>query len=60
MREVTMIRKLFFGLLAIVAGGIVCGIVGLMVGAEIGGNYADDFTFHGLRGYEAAVRADRV
>jgi len=38
-------------LLAVAAGGIVCGIVGLLVGASIGGN-TQDFTFNGMPGYE--------
>jgi len=35
------------------AAGIVCGIVGLVFGTYVGGNYAVDFTFNGVRGYEA-------
>ena len=33
---------------------IVCGILGFMVGTYIGGNYAQNFTFLDVRGYEAA------
>ena len=43
----------FMKLLAVIAAGIVCGIVGLVFGANVGGNYAVDFTFNGVRGYEA-------
>ena len=45
--------KLVFRILAVIAVGLVCGIVSLIVGAYIGGNYAVDFTFNGVRGYEA-------
>jgi hypothetical protein len=45
--------KLLFRLLIVVIAGTVCGIVGWIVGAYIGGNYAVDFTFNGVRGYEA-------
>ena len=33
--------------------GLTSGVVGLLVGATIGGNMADDFRFAGNRGYEA-------
>lgn len=46
-------RKWCIGFLAILVGIIVCGILGLIVGAYIGGNYAQDFTLIGRRGYEA-------
>ncbi len=46
-------KKWFIGFLAMSVGVIVCGILGLIVGALIGGNYAQDFTFLGVRGYEA-------
>lgn len=45
--------KLLFRLLAVFVAGMVCGIVGWIIGAYIGGNYAVDFTFNGIRGYEA-------
>ncbi len=45
--------KFLFRLLAIIVAGLLCGIVGLTIGAYIGGNYAVDFTFNGVRGYEA-------
>ncbi len=45
--------KLLFRLLIVVIAGTVCGIVGWIVGAYIGGNYAVDFTFNGVRGHEA-------
>jgi len=46
--------KSCIGVMAIVGGTIVCGILGLMAGTLIGGNYAQDFTFLDVRGYEAA------
>jgi hypothetical protein len=46
--------KWFVGFLVIPGGAVVCGILGLIGGAYIGGNYAQDFTFIGGRGYEAA------
>jgi hypothetical protein len=33
--------------------GLAAGIAGLLVGALFGGNFATEFTFIGLRGYEA-------
>ena len=33
--------------------GLVAGILGLIIGALIGGNYAEQFIFNGVRGYEA-------
>lgn len=33
--------------------GFVSGCIGLMIGALIGGNYAEQFVFNGVRGYEA-------
>ena len=36
------------------ASGLLFGAVGLFLGAYIGGNFAQDFTLFGVRGYEAA------
>ena len=33
--------------------GFVLGVIGLFVAMYIGGNYAEDFVFNGVRGYEA-------
>ena len=33
--------------------GLVSGVLGLIIGALIGGNYAEQFIFNGVRGYEA-------
>jgi hypothetical protein len=39
--------------LAGLIGGIAVGVLGLIAGAIYGGNYATQFEFNGLRGYEA-------
>ncbi len=33
--------------------GLLMGILGLLIGAVIGGNLAQGFTFNGVQGYEA-------
>jgi len=33
--------------------GFVLGVIGLLISMYIGGNYAEDFVFNGVRGYEA-------
>jgi uncharacterized membrane protein HdeD (DUF308 family) len=33
--------------------GFVLGLIGLFIAMYIGGNYAEDFVFNGVRGYEA-------
>lgn len=38
---------------AATAGALVLGAVGLIVGADYGGNYCCDCEFNGQRGYEA-------
>ena len=52
--KVARLWKWCIGILAVASGIIVCGILGFMVGTYVGGNYAQDFTFLGVRGYEAA------
>ena len=37
----------------VIASGLFLGVVGLFLGAYIGGNFAQDFTLFGVRGYEA-------
>ncbi|MBI5294471.1 MAG: LPXTG cell wall anchor domain-containing protein [Chloroflexi bacterium] len=32
---------------------LVLGVIGLLIAMYIGGNYAEDFVFNGVRGYEA-------
>jgi hypothetical protein len=38
---------------AMIGIGLISGVLGLIVGALIGGNYAEQFVFNGVRGYEA-------
>ena len=33
--------------------GLVLGVIGLLIAIYLGGNYAEDFVFNGVRGYEA-------
>jgi hypothetical protein len=49
-----MLWKWCIGVLAVASGIIVCGILGFVVGTYVGGNYAQNFAFLGVRGYEAA------
>ncbi|MEI7847178.1 MAG: hypothetical protein WCK35_15370 [Chloroflexota bacterium] len=44
----TVLRGIF-----IIVAGLVSGIVGLVIGILFGGNYAEQFMFNGVRGYEA-------
>jgi hypothetical protein len=46
-------KPIVFVVLAGFLGGIVLAAVGLIAGTAYGGNYATDFRFNGLRGYEA-------
>jgi hypothetical protein len=43
------ILRVFFTLVI----GFVLGVIGLFIAMYIGGNYAEDFVFNGVRGYEA-------
>ncbi len=43
------ILRVFFTLII----GFVLGVIGLLIAMYIGGNYAEDFIFNGVRGYEA-------
>ena len=45
--------KLILRILLVLLFGLICGILSMIVGAWIGGNYAVDFVFLGVRGYEA-------
>lgn len=45
------VSRWVFRLLAVAAGGVVCGFIGLILGACIGGNI-QGFTFNGMPGYE--------
>ena len=44
----TTLRVLFMLVIA-----FVLGVIGLFIAMYIGGNYAEDFVFNGVRGYEA-------
>lgn len=39
--------------IAVIGGSLLLGLVGMVVGAYIGGNFAESFVFNGVRGYEA-------
>lgn len=45
--------KTVLRVLAVILVGFVSGIIGWIVGALLGGNYAEQFVFNGVRGYEA-------
>lgn len=47
-----MSKALIKGFVAL-AGGLVLGIVGLLVGIWFGGNFTPDFALLNVRGYEA-------
>ena len=47
------LARMLFRLSTVVVAWLACGIADWIVGAYIGGNYAVDFTFNGIRGYEA-------
>jgi len=47
-----MIKLVLKGAL-VIASGLIFGFVGLVIGAYIGGNFAETLTFNGVRGYEA-------
>ena len=46
-------NKLFLKTIALIAVVLTPLIFGLLVGAWFGGNYAENFQFNGVRGYEA-------
>ena len=39
--------------LAVILIGFLFGVIGLVIGAQLGGNFATQFVFNGVRGYEA-------
>ena len=45
--------KTILRVLAVIVIGSVCGITGMILGALIGGNFAEQVVFNGVRGYEA-------
>ena len=48
-----MLKSVIKGAVVIISG-LFFGAVGLFLGAYIGGNFAQNFTLFGVRGYEAA------
>lgn len=48
-----MLKLVIKGLVTIVSG-LFFGALGLFIGAYLGGNYAQEFSLMGVRGYEAA------
>jgi LPXTG-motif cell wall-anchored protein len=46
--------KIVLKIISMIFIGVVSGIPGLVIGALIGGNFAEQFTFNGVRGYEAS------
>ncbi|MFL7870235.1 MAG: hypothetical protein AB8I58_15515 [Anaerolineales bacterium] len=47
-----MVKSILKGAL-VIASGLGFGFLGLLIGAYIGGNFAETFIFNGVRGYEA-------
>jgi len=45
--------KTLLRVLAIIIIGLVSGVLGWIIGALIGGNFAEELIFNGVRGYEA-------
>jgi hypothetical protein len=52
--------KVLILIVAVIAGGLALGAVGLIGGALYGGNYATDFQFGDRRGYEATGRLGAI
>jgi len=52
-KEILPMRKTVSRFLVMIVIGFISGIIGLIIGALIGGNYAEQFVFNGVRGYEA-------
>ena len=48
-----MLRLILKGI-GVIIGGLIFGAAGSILGAYIGGNYAQNFALFGVRGYEAA------
>ena len=46
-------QKIIWRMIAVLAAVFIALLLGLLVGAWFGGNYAEDFQFNGVRGYEA-------
>lgn len=48
-----MLRKVISGVIGGILGFAIFSILGLLIGAFIGGNFMTDFKFNGVQGYEA-------
>ena len=48
-----MLKLILKGIVVLISG-LMFGAMGLFLGAYIGGNYAQNFSLFGVRGYEAA------
>ena len=48
-----MLKLILKGIVVLISG-LTFGAMGLFLGAYIGGNYAQNFSLFGVRGYEAA------
>lgn len=48
-----MMSRRFWRTIIIIAAVLVSLALGMLIGAWFGGNYAQDFQFNGVRGYEA-------
>jgi hypothetical protein len=45
--------KTILRVFAVIVIGLISGVIGLIIGALIGGNFAEQFVFNGVQGYEA-------
>ena len=45
--------KAFLRIVFMIIIALVSGVLGLLIGMLIGGNYAEQFVFNGVQGYEA-------
>jgi ABC-type cobalamin transport system permease subunit len=45
--------KTILRVLAVILIGLVVGVIGLVIGILFGGNFAEQFVFNGVQGYEA-------
>jgi len=52
-KEILLMTKALLRFLAVIVIGLIAGVIGWIVGALIGGNYAEQFVFNNVQGYEA-------
>jgi hypothetical protein len=48
-----LIVKITLSVVIILFSGLICGMLGMLIGVYLGGNLATNFQFFGVRGYEA-------